>query len=111
MKKKKTTSELINELTKQLFPAVDSSNVLIPVGRELFLNGQKVSRETINSLSSQAKSMKTLEVYKLLMKEMRYIAQDKLFNDSKTVGDIEAAKMVLWTIDVLEKKVDTLSKM
>jgi hypothetical protein len=106
-----TTYEKINIITKDLFPSVTQDDILHWENKRLMYKGQQVSRETLASLSSQAKAIKSFDLYKILTDEIKFLAQKKLFEDTQTVEDLKIARMILWTIDVLEKKMDKISQM
>jgi hypothetical protein len=113
MTKKKTTTALqkINLITKDLFPSVKKDDILHWEGRTFVLKGKPVSPETMKGLVAQAKVIKELDLFKLLMDEMTELGQRKIFEDTQTVEDMKVARTILWTIDVLQKKIDKLSRM
>lgn len=113
MKKKKieTTYEKINLITKDLFPSVEKDDTLHWENKRLFFKGKEVTRETLKDFSTQARVLKELPLFKILTDEMKLLAQKKIFDDTLTLEDMKIARMILWTIDVLGRKIDNLSKM
>lgn len=109
--KPKTTYEKINLITKDLFPSVKLDDTLHWENKRLHLRGQQVTQETLKSLVSQAKTIQSLDLYQILLDEMVYIGQKKIFDDTQTLEDMKIARMILWTIDVLRAKVDKIAKM
>lgn len=105
------TKNKINYITKALYNDVKKEDILVLKDGKLHLNGQPVSPETLKSLANQAQAIQTFDIYKLLMDEMRVLANKKLYYDSKTEYDMLFAKAMLWTIDVLEKKLANISKL
>ena len=105
------TKNKINYITKALYNDVNKEDILTLKENKLFLKGLPITEETKKSLASQAKTIQTFDIYKLLMDEMRVSANKKLYYDSRTEYDILFAKAILWTIDVLEKKLANISKL
>lgn len=105
------TKNKINYITKALYNDVKKEDTLVLKDGKLHLNGLPVSPETLKSLANQAQTIQTFDIYKLLMDEMRVLANKKLYYDSKTEYDMLFAKAMLWTIDVLEKKLANISKL
>jgi hypothetical protein len=105
------TKTKLNYITKALYNDVKKEDVLVLKDGKLCLNGKPISDETKKSLANQAQTIMTMDVYKLLMDEMRVLSNKKIYYDSKTEYDIMFAKAILWTIDVLEKKLANISKL
>ena len=47
----------------------------------------------------------------VLIESMQYSANDSLFNKSQTIDDMVFAKAMLYTLDVMEKKVENISQL
>lgn len=78
---------------------------------KLIYQGNPLTSEQKSSIISQAQVLHSMDLYKLLMNEMKYVANKKIFFDAKNIDDMMAGKMVLWTLDVIEKKIENLAKL
>lgn len=107
---KKRNSKSANQLFKELFNGITADDVMKFDGRN-FVVGDKVLPANDNiDIVSGAQTIKEMYVWKQLMKDMKWEANKRMYFDSKTTEDILAGKMILWTIDVIEKKLENLSK-
>ena len=80
-------------------------------GVEYFLNSKKLSEEQLREIRRGAKVLKKSLVLKLLFKEIRFIAQKRMFEESGNETDLLFGKGMLYNIDVIEKKINTLSNL
>jgi len=65
--------------------------------------------EEVNFLITEARTLKKFNLWKKLLAEMRSHATDRLVNKSKNVEDMVFSKAELYTLDVLEKKVEQIA--
>lgn len=103
--------EHINLITKDLFNTIEEKDILRIEGKDIIYHDNILTDAEKKSIISQADTIKKLEIWNLLCDEMKYLSNKKMYYDSKTNEDMLFAKAILWTIDVLEKKVTNLSKM
>ena len=96
----KTKEEFLNIVMRQLF--------CMPTEPEIF---EKMSDKERKTLIQDAKLMRELPLWKKLINEMKYIASERIFNTSKSWEEVLGGKFMLYTLDVLEKKIQKLSKM
>lgn len=81
------------------------------IGGKLAYNGRVLDVKQRETIVGQAKELKNMDVYILLMNEMEYLANKKMYYESDDENGILFGKAMLWVVDVLKKKVDNLSKM
>lgn len=72
------------------------------------MNGKEVEKNRVKELQREAQYFKETLLYNQLMKDMKYMANYQMYNNSKQYDDIVFGKATLWTIDVMEKKIDQL---
>lgn len=94
---------------RRLFNGVTERDVLRERGGRLFRRGHQLTDEQERGIISEAESLSQSPLLALLLDELRLAANDNIFNKSSSVGDLVAPKAVLWTVDVLEKKVRALA--
>ena len=103
---------LINFIAKHLFKLVTESDFLrIDNNAQVSFRGKLLNSIEREAIVVEAKNLHANEMWKLLQNEMVYVANKKMFYDSSTTDDILAGKMVLWTLDVMQKKIDKLSRL
>lgn len=102
----------IDLLTKGLFNEVSKTDVLTEVSPgKLVYKGKLLESIERADLIGQAKLLKKLQLFEMLMYEMKHLCNEKIYYSSKDLFDLSTAKMGLWFIDVLEKKIDKISTM
>ena len=62
-------------------------------------------------LASQARVILQFEMFQKLEASMKYSANEMLFNKSKNEEDMIAGKMVLYSLDIFRKKLESISKL
>lgn len=102
---------IANWCLKYLFNAVTHEDVLRQVNGHTVFRGQVVNQATQKDLVSGAKTLKQLNTFKMLMQEMKYLSNKRMFEHSKTNDDILFGKAMLYAVDILESKVDNISKL
>ena len=74
-------------------------------------NGEALSKADVDEYISEARTINRLPLFKKVNESMRNVAKNMIFNKSKTIDDIIAGKMVLWTLEVIDKKYDSIEKL
>lgn len=102
---------ILNKILAHLFNAVTTDDILKYEAQTLTLNGQPVTNRMVDELRSGAETLKSMYVFQLLMKEMKHAANQRMYQHSKSDADIVFGKAMLYSIDVLEKKIINLSQL
>lgn len=105
------TKEKINLITKDLFNTKSEKDIISLKGRDIIYRGKVLTDGEKKSIIGQAEVIKKLEIWNILQDELKYLANKKMYYDSKNEEDILFAKAILWTVDILGKKIDNLSKL
>lgn len=102
---------LFNSLTEDQVMATKSSTdakgrkvYQIKVGETYLPDGE--SKE----LGSEFRTILKLQAWQKLSADIRSQATDALVNKSKTVDDMVFSKAMLYTVDVMQKKIEALAK-
>lgn len=103
---------IANWLFKHLFNGITENDVLkqLPDGNFVYnktVFGQKEKLE----IADEANSIINMPVYQMLKNEMTQIANKRIYQESKTIEDTIAGKMLLYYIDVLDTKLRKLSSL
>lgn len=100
---------LLNKLLRHLFQAVTEQDFLTYRNGLLFYQGKPLNNAAVEEMQNQAKLIRNLKLWELLISEMKYGAQDLMYNKALKYDDMVAGKWMLYTLDVLQKKIDNLS--
>lgn len=102
---------LRNKLLSYLFNAVTEDDILIVKNGQFIVNGKLIDQMSRDDIISGAQAIQRLMTWELLVKDLKHTANDAIFNKSKTTDDLHFPKAVLYTLDVLETKLENLSKL
>lgn len=75
------------------------------------LGGKKISPNVASQLRSEAKAFKTMQLYKVFTETMKNTAHLHMFTLMKTLDDQHYGKAILYSIDLMEKIIDSLDDM
>ncbi len=101
----------IKFLANRLFNAVTEDDFLQAVGPDLYIGKEKLGEGNKRELTNAARTLKGMELWKLLMKQMKYAANKRMYTESNTELDIYFGKAMLYNVDVMEQKIDKLARM
>jgi hypothetical protein len=105
------TKEKINLITKDLFSSKKEKDCLTTIRGKLAYNGKILDTAQVSTIISQAKEIRNMDLYQLLTSELEVLANKKMYFESEDEMGILFGKAVLWTVDILRKKVDKLAEM
>ncbi len=105
-KKVKKLNEL--EIIKKLFNAVTEEDILTQKGSNLYIGDKLVPEEAKRSMISDAEYILNSTFWQVIKKNMQYEANKALYLNSENIDDMIFAKAMLFTIDILEKKLHNL---
>lgn len=105
--------KILNFLLKYLYNAITEDDVLKYDRKEgLLVVGDKVlSYKHLNNLQSDIKVMRQLDWWKFLKSDIKNVANKKMYENSKSVDDMVFGKAVLYTLDVMDRKMDNFLKL
>jgi hypothetical protein len=108
-----------NLLLKHLFNAVTEDSFLQILKRktpqgdipfDIIVGKESIGEKKIKEYRKQAKVLKDTELYSKILDSMKHTANEQLFKKAVTTDDMIFARAVLYTVDIIEKKVDTISE-
>lgn len=111
MSKKNTTN--IHEETGKLFLSIDDAMQLTQnINGVFFYKGRALTWSEYNDIIYEAKTILSLPLFEILIKDLEYAACKKMYKDG---GDdlelLKGGKWMLFTIDILKKKLEKLSNL
>jgi len=105
----------INWLVKDLFNTVTVDDLLRVVkvqGRRVVLfHGKQLDQDYIDKLQADAERFEKSTFWKLLSDESRYIANKTIYEKSRTVEDIVAGKLLLYLVQIWQKKIKQIARL
>lgn len=96
---------------QNLLKAVSVDDFLIGTAEALRYGDKVLSKAEKDEFVSQAKVILSTKLWGIIVNEMRGAAYKKMFEKSEGWEDMTYGKALLYTLEVMEKKLDTLSKM
>lgn len=103
--KKKILIAVSKYVFKHLFKLVLEEEILRPdKNGNIWYRGRYLTKEERQDLEEQAKLILKQPLWEMLTKEMEYLANKRMFHESKDEIDMLGGKMMLYLIDVLRKK-------
>ncbi len=110
--KKYFRQKLINFLAKQLFKTIveDDFLTISKMGVVKF-KGKILDNAQKADLIRNARDLLDNQAWQLMLIEMSFVANKKIYFDSGTMEDMVGGKLILWTLDVMFKKVIKLAEL
>lgn len=97
---------------KRLFNTIDADDILHihrPTGAWMFQN-RSLANEERDVIIAEAERFSSSKLWKLLQDDIKYQANRKMFILSKHTDDLVAGKFWLYTLDVLNTRLESLTK-
>lgn len=103
--------KILTLAVKKLFNTISADDILkqTPDGSWTF-EGKPLARVEVNALQAEAKHMAQSRMWKVLEKDMQYLANKTIFMNSKTETDIIAGKLVLFLNKERNERVKKMSE-
>lgn len=103
----------LNRMTKRLFNQIEAKDVLTwsPKHKTFFIKGHVISPEQTQQFIEDALLIKNTGLWKHLMNAMKHEANLRMYQNSLSFDDMVAGKWALWTLDIIEQKVENIAKL
>ncbi len=103
--------KFLNYMLRHLFPVFKMEKVLTASkSGHLFLNTELVQEKQKASLKGEARMLRNTQIWEILTASMKHQAQKIAFDDSTTLQDLMNAKMMLYTVSVMENIVKKIEE-
>lgn len=109
--KKRIKNIILNWLLKHLFNSITERDVLTVVGREVHYKNTLLTPQQRNGIIEEARVIKNLALWSILLDEIKYSCNKRIYTHASTTDDIVFGKAGLWIVDIIEQKVRKLSDM
>ena len=108
--RKKLKTKLIKFVTQKLLKAVTEDELLrVDERGTMICRGEEVPREMREQLAKEAYFIRSSATYKLLKKDMQFVAQQRMFDKSENFDDMLFGKAQLYVLDILDRKLKNLA--
>lgn len=103
--------KIIQYLVKNLLVAILPDEILTFTNRGWYLRGRKLADEEVFQLKDDANSFQKSFLWQVMSKEVRFLANDRMFEKSAEEGNSVFGRAMLYNLDVLEKFVERCKKL
>lgn len=103
--------KILAYITRKLLVTITEYDILVTRNGKLYLEGEELSKEQQDVLASESRILAQSRPLNLILREMKYLSNKQMFENSKTTDDMIFGKAMLYTIDIIEKKINSLSKL
>jgi hypothetical protein len=101
----------LNKLTKHLFNEITADDFLRQEGKSFYIGKNLVPQETVKEFAAAARVILDTRLWKQMSRDIKYECNKRLFTESVTVDDMFFPKGALWMLDVIERKMEKLSRL
>ena len=107
----KIKQKIKNHLLRRLFNTLTVDDLLVYHNGKMYIGGKEISKDRKQSFISQAHTIAQLPLWEQLIKDMKVISNQRMFEKGTSVDDIMFGKAMLYTIDVMERKIANLRRL
>ncbi len=102
--------EILTRAVKDLFNTINEEDILHQVANVWFLQGKSLNDAQKSLIVSEAKTIQNSLAWKAIQLDIRYQANLRMFERSKTEMDLIAGKLWLYIIDCINTRLNSMSK-
>lgn len=107
--KSKLRKWLLPWVVKHLYNGLTEDDILTEKQGKMYWQGRRVGETEEREIVSGAKALRDLPFFEFLLRELEATANKRMFYKAKDYEDVYFARAMLFSIDVLRKKVHNLS--
>lgn len=100
---------IANWILRNLFNSITVDDILIQDSKGFTVAGHLIPKAEMQDIHNGARTMQTMLVWKCLVNDIKYTANKMIYYNSKNEDDLIFGKAVLYTVDLMEKKLEHLS--
>jgi len=101
--------EVLQELVKDLYCTIGADDILNTDG-EWTVGGKAMQEAEIKQLQAEATLFLGTRLWKYMQKDIKYRANKKMYEESKTAIDLIAGKLWLYTLDCQKSFLKKITK-
>lgn len=103
--------KFVNFLVSHLFNAVSANQVLRTKNGKVLIGNQVLNQEMKDRLKLDAQSFRNSLLWNLVGNQVKYLANQRIYEKSSVIEDILAGKMTLYTVKVQEELMDKIEQL
>lgn len=108
---KRLRKYLVHFVVRNLLQSITEEELLrVNKNGKMMCRGKVVTREMQDQIQVEAEYIKNSITFKLIMDDMKYLANETMFTKSSKFDDMLFGKAMLYVIDLLIKKINNLAK-
>jgi len=107
---KKDKHIILTESVKQMYNTISADDILSEKDGEWMFLGRKMVEESKKYLTSEAEIFLESKLWKILQADIKYQSNRRMFTHSQTENDLIAGKFILWTLDVIKTRLESMTK-
>lgn len=102
--------KILQFLLKRLYLAPTDKDFVEIKNNILYKNNKPIGAELTKNYKAQARGMKEFTLYQDIISQLRYKATQSIYYKSGNIDDIIFGKVLLYVIELIENKINTLAK-
>ena len=102
--------KFVQFLVQRLFNTITEDDLLKTIGRDTYFQGKVLSPEIFVKVKQDAIVFRESLLWKVVSNDAKFRANKQIFESSNNTQDILFGKALLYLLDVIEKKLDTLAR-
>jgi hypothetical protein len=102
--------EVLQEIVKDLYTTIGADDILKEIQGVWFVGDKPLQEEEKKLIIAEAQIFINTKLWKILQLDVKYRANLKMFEQSKTETDLIAGKLWLFTLDCFKTRIKSLSK-
>jgi hypothetical protein len=96
--------------TERKFLRIEYINPQKTAGR-IYEGSELLREDEVKNMSTEARTIMRLTIYEKIMDSLEATAEEMMFKKAKNVDDMMFAKAVLYTVDVIKRKIENIAKL
>jgi len=100
--------KILQFLLRKLYLAPTDDSFIKINGGIITKNGKPLSKAQTDNYKAQANTLKEMELFNDLLKQLKYNATQSIYYKSQNIDDIIFGKVILYVIELIEKKINAI---
>ena len=96
-------NKLIQYLTRNLLVAITVDDILTITTRGVYIGKRKLTQEELMQIKDEAKQFQDSYTWKLITKDVRYIANLRMFEQGIVPENTTFGRAMLYNVEIIEK--------
>ena len=102
--------KLIHWLTLKLLPVIESKELIVFNGKQIFIDGKPLNDAEIRSLKAEAQAMNEFRLWKLIVNYHENLAMKKMFKEAQDMNSLLFGKSVLYALSIQKEIIEKTLK-